>query len=115
MAHEAAEAMPAPEIQQPTPIAAARDESAAPVSVGAAGTLVGFESATDDIDDEIREVFLEEFQEEIQNLQQTLPAWRANPAALDMLRTIRRVFHTLKGSGRLVGEIGRAHVGTPVT
>src|SRR3546814_16761109 len=99
MAHEAAEAMPAPEIQQPTPIAAARDESAAPVSVGAAGTLVGFESATDDIDDEIREVFLEAFQEEIQNLQQTLTAWRANPAALDILRTIRRVLNTLKGRG----------------
>ena len=73
-------------------------------SVGVA-TLVGFESATDDIDDEIREVFLEEFQEEVQNLQQTLPAWRANPEALDVLRSIRRVFHTLKGSGRLVGAL----------
>ena len=70
-----------------------------------ASTLAGFETATDDIDDEIREVFLEEFQEEVQNLEQTLPAWRANPEALDVLRSIRRVFHTLKGSGRLVGAL----------
>src|SRR3546814_13756390 len=67
MAHEAAEAMPAPEIQQPTPIAASRDESPAAVPVGAAVTRVGFESATDDIDDELRKVLLEEFQEENQN------------------------------------------------
>ncbi|PKM08552.1 MAG: hybrid sensor histidine kinase/response regulator [Gammaproteobacteria bacterium HGW-Gammaproteobacteria-4] len=75
------------------------------VPSSAVGKLIGFESATDDIDDEIREVFLEEFQEEVQNLQQTLPAWRANPEALDVLRSIRRVFHTLKGSGRLVGAM----------
>src|SRR5204863_1858859 len=34
---------------------------------------------------------------------QMLPAWRNAPDDLEKLRPIRRVFHTLKGSGRLVG------------
>ncbi|WP_226470574.1 Hpt domain-containing protein, partial [Luteimonas panaciterrae] len=66
-------------------------------------TTSGFEDAGDDIDDEIREVFLEEFAEETTNLETLLPAWREQPEDLDRLRPIRRVFHTLKGSGRLVG------------
>lgn len=63
----------------------------------------GFETAASDIDDDIREVFLEEFDEEIVNLKQMLPAWSAAPDDMERLRSIRRVFHTLKGSGRLVG------------
>src|SRR5690606_16879023 len=61
------------------------------------------EATGDEIDDEIREVFLEEFAEEIDNLDQLVPPWRAEPDNLERLRPIRRVFHTLKGSGRLVG------------
>ncbi|MBB5863942.1 Hpt domain-containing protein [Xanthomonas sp. 3058] len=67
----------------------------------AAGIFGGFGDS--DIDDDIRDVFLEEFDEELVNLGQLLPAWRAAPNNPDNLRTIRRVFHTLKGSGRLVG------------
>src|SRR5207344_2695594 len=64
----------------------------------------GFDGASsEEIDDEIREVFLEEFEEEIANLEQMLPGWKADPASPELLRPIRRVFHTLKGSGRLVG------------
>lgn len=63
----------------------------------------GFDGDSADIDDEIREVFLEEFEEEIANLRQLLPAWRSQLDNLEQLRPIRRVFHTLKGSGRLVG------------
>ncbi|WP_246191940.1 Hpt domain-containing protein [Pseudoxanthomonas sangjuensis] len=63
----------------------------------------GFDTRSGDIDDEIREVFLEEFDEEIANLERLLPTWRAAPDDLEKLRPIRRVFHTLKGSGRLVG------------
>ncbi|MFT3762411.1 MAG: Hpt domain-containing protein [Pseudoxanthomonas sp.] len=63
----------------------------------------GFDTGSGDIDDDIREVFLEEFDEEIVNLERLLPVWRAAPDDLEKLRPIRRVFHTLKGSGRLVG------------
>jgi chemosensory pili system protein ChpA (sensor histidine kinase/response regulator) len=48
-------------------------------------------------------VFLEEFDDELANLGTLLPAWRMQPDNMDRLRPIRRIFHTLKGSGRLVG------------
>ncbi len=65
--------------------------------------LAGFQLGGEDIDEEIREVFVEEVQEEIENLRQLLPAWCDSPDNLDLVKPIRRVFHTLKGSGRLVG------------
>ncbi len=85
---------PAVEAEPAAPVAS---PSAIPASAG------GFDSDAGDIDDEIREVFLEEFDEEIVNLRQLLPVWRNQPEDLERLRPIRRVFHTLKGSGRLVG------------
>ncbi|HSS07564.1 MAG TPA: Hpt domain-containing protein, partial [Rhodanobacteraceae bacterium] len=68
--------------------------------------IAGFQSgAVEDIDDEIREVFVEEVQEEIENMQRTLPLWKADIENLETLKPIRRSFHTLKGSGRLVGAL----------
>src|SRR5690606_19623759 len=90
-------------IEQPVEIATP-EPTPAPVPLVAHGTGVGgFEATGDEIDDEIREVFLEEFAEEIDNLDRLLPTWRAQPDDMERLRPIRRVFHTLKGSGRLVG------------
>jgi chemosensory pili system protein ChpA (sensor histidine kinase/response regulator) len=60
-------------------------------------------SGSADIDSEILEVFAEEADEELQSIQQQLPAWLSNPENRDALQTTRRSFHTLKGSGRLVG------------
>jgi chemosensory pili system protein ChpA (sensor histidine kinase/response regulator) len=57
------------------------------------------------IDEEIREVFVEEVGEEIANINVNLPAWKADPEDLDTLKNVRRSFHTLKGSGRLVGAV----------
>ncbi len=83
------------------------DEAAPPAVVssqaGAPMLISGFDVAGDEIDDEIREIFLEEFEEEITNLDGLLPLWRRAPDEAEHLRQIRRVFHTLKGSGRLVG------------
>ena len=93
-APEASVATPA---EPPAPVVVRPAPSAANAAVG------GFDTTSDEIDDEIREVFLEEFEEEIRNLDQLLPPWRAAPEDLEKLRPIRRVFHTLKGSGRLVG------------
>ncbi|MEA9794691.1 Hpt domain-containing protein [Xanthomonas campestris pv. raphani] len=82
--------------------AAATPVADAPAPVAAeAGIFGGFGDS--DIDDDIRDVFLEEFDEELVNLGQLLPVWRAAPHSQENLRPIRRVFHTLKGSGRLVG------------
>ncbi len=60
---------------------------------------------SDDIDEEIREVFVEEVQDEIDNLNRGLPSWKADLNDFEKLKPIRRSFHTLKGSGRLVGAI----------
>ncbi len=60
---------------------------------------------SDDIDEEIREVFVEEVQDEIDNLNRSLPGWKADLNDFEKLKPIRRSFHTLKGSGRLVGAI----------
>ena len=60
---------------------------------------------SDDIDEEIREVFVEEVQDEIDNLGRYLPAWKADVHDFEKLKPIRRSFHTLKGSGRLVGAL----------
>ncbi|WP_461057680.1 Hpt domain-containing protein, partial [Silanimonas algicola] len=85
--------------EAPVPATAARP--AGPV-VGE--RLPGYDAASnEDVDAEIQEVFLEEFSEEIDNLANLLPAWGAKLDNVDALRPIRRVFHTLKGSGRLVG------------
>jgi chemosensory pili system protein ChpA (sensor histidine kinase/response regulator) len=60
---------------------------------------------SDDIDEEIREVFVEEVQDEIDNLGRCLPVWKADVNDFEKLKPIRRSFHTLKGSGRLVGAL----------
>ncbi|UNK56585.1 Hpt domain-containing protein [Pseudoxanthomonas daejeonensis] len=79
--------------------------AAVPAVVAAAGVPVsigGFDE-NHDIDADIREVFLEEFDEERANLARMVPHWQQAPEDMERVRPIRRVFHTLKGSGRLVG------------
>ncbi len=55
------------------------------------------------VDEEIREFFLEEFNELVENLNKLMPQWRANPQDKTLTTDVRRAFHTLKGSGRTVG------------
>ena len=62
-----------------------------------------FDRQAEGIDDDIRDIFLEEMQEEIGNLRGAEKTWLADPTQLAALTPIRRSFHTLKGSGRLVG------------
>ncbi len=57
----------------------------------------------DDIDQEILDTFLEEAKEELEVIQEYLPRWRLDRSDQDAMATFRRSFHTLKGSGRLVG------------
>jgi chemosensory pili system protein ChpA (sensor histidine kinase/response regulator) len=67
----------------------------APSTAGTAGELDG--------DDEMREIFLEEAREVLTGAHEALAALRAEPADLATLTTLRRAFHTLKGSSRMVG------------
>ncbi|MEO8124401.1 MAG: Hpt domain-containing protein, partial [Burkholderiales bacterium] len=54
-------------------------------------------------DDEMREVFLEEAREVLDGAQEALTELRSEPGELERLTILRRAFHTLKGSSRMVG------------
>ena len=54
-------------------------------------------------DDEIIEIFIEEAEEVLESLNTLLPQWKDQPQSKDQLAVVRRAFHTLKGSGRMVG------------
>ena len=54
------------------------------------------------VDEELLEVFLEETDEVLVALHDYLPQWVANPADSAALAELRRAFHSLKGSGRMV-------------
>ncbi|WP_069470169.1 hybrid sensor histidine kinase/response regulator [Candidatus Marithrix sp. Canyon 246] len=56
-----------------------------------------------DIDPEILEIFIEEVQEVLEEVITEFNIWKNNEAELNSLNNLVRGFHTLKGSGRLVG------------
>ncbi len=61
-------------------------------------------SATDEaVDAELLEIFLSEAEEVLDCVRQTVPALRNEAHNQEHLTTLRRSFHTLKGSGRMVG------------
>ena len=57
----------------------------------------------DGIDPEILELFIEEAREAIESINTNFPRWALDDSELDALQTVRRAYHTLKGSGRMVG------------
>ncbi len=60
------------------------------------------EDDEDDIDDEIIEIFIEEAGEVLEAIEEYFPKWCKNLNDEDSLAVVRRSFHTLKGSGRMV-------------
>jgi chemosensory pili system protein ChpA (sensor histidine kinase/response regulator) len=59
-------------------------------------------AAPDAVDAELLEIFIGEAREVLDVVGTVLPAARANPADQDTLTRLRRGFHTLKGSSRMV-------------
>lgn len=61
-------------------------------------------------DDEMREIFLEEAREVIDQAREGLQSLGGQPDDVQALTSVRRAFHTLKGSSRMVGlkEYGEA-------
>ncbi len=55
------------------------------------------------IDPELLELFIDEAKDEMGSIRRTFPLWDENPMDVESLTTLRRSFHTLKGSGRMVG------------
>jgi chemosensory pili system protein ChpA (sensor histidine kinase/response regulator) len=67
-------------------------------------------SSSETIDAELLGIFLEEAREVLSTIDESLVMLRQQPHKLELLTTIRRSFHTLKGSGRMVGlkDLGEA-------
>lgn len=57
------------------------------------------------IDPELLEIFLEEAEGEQKTVREQYARWRQDPGDAAALTVLRRSFHTLKGSGRLVGAL----------
>ncbi len=55
------------------------------------------------VDPELLALFIEEAGEEIATIGRLFPLWEENPSDRESLMRVRRAFHTLKGSGRVVG------------
>jgi len=54
------------------------------------------------LDEELLEVFVEEMGEVQDSLHELLPRWHSSPHEQSLQSEVRRAFHTLKGSGRMV-------------
>lgn len=61
------------------------------------------QTPSSEIDPEILEIFIEEVEEVLQEIITEFNIWKNNQAELNSLNNLVRSFHTLKGSGRLVG------------
>ncbi|WP_223518066.1 Hpt domain-containing protein [Pseudomonas sp. GL-B-19] len=96
------------ELDDPETVQSLADVLASPVSsvnppaLTTPGSLLPPPAGEEPVDDELREVFLEETDEVLDILQDYLPRWAANPDDKSALSELRRAFHTLKGSGRMV-------------
>ncbi|HEX6157129.1 MAG TPA: hybrid sensor histidine kinase/response regulator, partial [Burkholderiales bacterium] len=80
------------------------------VELALAETAPATAAAPPGVDPELLQVFLEEAVEVLQTIEKTLPECKQKPEDRESLTTVRRAFHTLKGSGRMVGltDIGEA-------
>ncbi|MEW6118730.1 MAG: Hpt domain-containing protein [Pseudomonadota bacterium] len=98
----------APEpVSEATPHAAA-DEATVPAEDGVLTIL------PEGVEPELLEIFLEEANEVLATMGEAAEACRANPDDREALTVIRRGYHTLKGSGRMVslnelGEVAWRH------
>jgi chemosensory pili system protein ChpA (sensor histidine kinase/response regulator) len=95
-------------LDDPDTVKSLADVLASPVSsvnppaLNIPGSLLPPPAGEEPVDDELREVFLEETDEVLEVLRDYLPRWLANPDDQAALSELRRAFHTLKGSGRMV-------------
>ncbi len=87
-------------VQMDAPATVAIDRTAHPptATLPHVGTI-----AAAPLDPQLVELFIEEAKEEMASIGTSFPLWEQNPMDTDALATMRRSFHTLKGSGRMVG------------
>ncbi|MDX1460412.1 MAG: Hpt domain-containing protein, partial [Xanthomonadales bacterium] len=94
-----------PDVREPAP-----DAPAGPIEVVQKQEEPGPEAdeLPPDVDPEMLQVFLEEYDEVSESFHHHIPEWLEHLEDRRLLTEIRRGFHTLKGSGRMVGahELG---------
>ena len=91
--------MPVPEAKPQATI----ESAPAAIEDPAQAPLVTPPIVDEEFDEEIMEIFIEDAQECIKSIEKHLPLWSANTSDTDSLLELRRNYHTLKGSGRMVG------------
>jgi chemosensory pili system protein ChpA (sensor histidine kinase/response regulator) len=74
-----------------------------PAAIPAQQTVQLMNAPASEVDQELLEIFLEEATEVVGTIRENLDIVRASPHERESLTTIRRGYHTLKGSGRMVG------------
>ena len=76
---------------------------------------VAIEEVVEEImDDDIAEIFVEEVGEVLEAIDELLPRLRADLSDEAALAELRRAFHTLKGSGRMVGALVIGELAWPI-
>ena len=109
MGREREVAAVAPELP-PMPAPVAAPAAAVPRPPVTAPPPAAAPAAAEDDGAELRDIFLDEAREVVRNGQDAVSALLGDPADLSHQTTLRRAFHTLKGSSRMVGftEFGEA-------
>ncbi len=110
LAHSAREAAAAVSAHDAGAATAALHNLAAAVQPAPAQPLTAASTGADIEEDDLRDIFLEEAREVVQNGLAAVAALAADASNTGELTTLRRAFHTLKGSSRMVGlsEFGEA-------
>jgi len=106
-AEDAGAGLASAQVAGSVPAPAAPIESAVPTPVAPASASA---AAVPAIDPELLEIFLEESVEVLATMAEGIQACSSNPEDNDALTIIRRGFHTLKGSGRMVGLLEMGEV-----
>ena len=90
----------------------AADRKAAKIAASSRSEAVDIVPVDDEVevlkpgsDAEILEIYLEEAADEASNIVRLQKDWMLHPEDENALKNIRRAFHTIKGSGRLVGAL----------
>ena len=78
-------------------------EAAQPAWTGPSADRPVVADPGDGIDPEILELFIEEAREAIESINSNFPRWALDDSEVEALQIVRRAYHTLKGSGRMVG------------
>jgi chemosensory pili system protein ChpA (sensor histidine kinase/response regulator) len=104
-AEQALKALDASTVLPQEPAIAGAIEKIAPAAAAAHSPEAAkmLDASAEQIDAELLDVYLEESEEVLAAISENLELCQAQPGSKEPLNTIRRGFHTLKGSGRMVG------------